>query len=195
MDLKLSMGAAMFVNDKPSRNLCPPALDRDLLLGSHPYIWIKVLLQSANGLWTVWVLIPHGDFSIISQAHFQPVAPPAKLSRRFPVTRCPEPFDPIPRESQELHSDPIYISKNAVYEAETTDSAFHQGQETMECQNTDRAPWWTRCLLSGSRHSKTFQTFKQWLTARIAHANCMHSADKTALSGSMAAQRNMFIFQ
>ena len=50
IDLKLPTGAALFANDKPSRNLCPPALDRDLLLGSHPCIWIKVLLPSANVL-------------------------------------------------------------------------------------------------------------------------------------------------
>lgn len=85
MDLKLPTGAAMFANDKPSRNLCPPALDRDLLLGSRSYIWIKVLLQSANGLWTVRVLKPRGHFSIISQARFQHVALPAELSRRLPV--------------------------------------------------------------------------------------------------------------
>lgn len=157
----------MFTNDKHSRNLCPTALDIDLLLASHPYIGTKVLPKAPKwslnclGFNSPWTLLGYFPSTLITRGsccRAQQKAPGDWMSRAF------WPLSSVRVRNYIRHK--LHHQTCCIWSRD----CFSQGQETMGCQHTDRAPWLNGCLFPGGSHFRTSQTFKQWLTARVAHS-------------------------
>lgn len=116
----------MFTNDKHSRDLCPTALDTDLYLASHPYIWTKVLPQAPQwslshlGFNSPWTLLNYFP-STVRVSTWVFLQSSAEGSWWWDVKSL---LTLSPDESQELHSHTSCISRNAVGDVETRTLLF-----------------------------------------------------------------------